>query len=148
MKLFLAGLGAGAALGVLLAPRSGNETRDQLRERGRVLANRLKQRTSRLRRDLQKQAGQIQQQAADLTANAGSHLKAAVQTVASKAGLGPLAKLNIATREELMSVNGIGPVLADRIIASRPFTSSEQVLEQGLLPEPTFRELVRVFEAA
>jgi len=145
---FLAGLGAGVALGVLLAPNSGTEVRDRLRFRGRVLANRFKQRTGRLGQRLKRRFNNLQRQAADLTDSAGSQIKTAAQTVASKVGIGGLAKLNTASREELMSINGIGPVLADRIIASRPFTSTQQVLEQGLLPEPTFHELIRVFEAA
>jgi DNA uptake protein ComE-like DNA-binding protein len=138
----------GAILGVLFAPRSGDETREQLLSKSRELTNRVSQRTSALARRVQKQFTRLQTQAADLTENAGTQLKTAAQTVASKVGLGALAKLNVATREELMSINGIGPVLADRIVTSRPFTSTQQVLEQGLLPEPTFNELIRVFEAA
>jgi len=36
--------------------------------------------------------------------------------------------LNHASREELIAVPGIGPVLADRILAARPFASWEEVL--------------------
>jgi DNA uptake protein ComE-like DNA-binding protein len=148
MRFFLAGLGTGMALGVLFAPRSGSETREQLRSKGEEYADLAKERAQEVVRGVQKQAERLKQQAADLGENAGSRLKNAVQSAASQAGLGALTKLNTASREELMRINGIGPVLADRMIAQRPFTSTQQVLDRGLLPEPAFRELMREFEAA
>jgi len=39
MKLFLAGLGAGAAIGVLLAPQSGSATRRQLTSKATELGD-------------------------------------------------------------------------------------------------------------
>jgi gas vesicle protein len=148
MKSFLTGLGAGVALGMLFAPRSGNETREQLRSKAKEFADQAKERAWEVGRGVQKQADRLKNQAADLTENAGAQIKNAVQSAASRAGLGALAKLNTVSREELMRINGIGPVLADRMIAARPFTSTQQVLDRGLLPEPTFQELIREFEAA
>lgn len=49
--------------------------------------------------------------------------------------------LNTVTREQLLSVYGIGPVLADRIIENRPYTKARDVVERGIIPEGTFAEL-------
>ena len=47
------------------------------------------------------------------------------------------------TREELMNVNGIGQVLADKVISSRPYGSPRDVVDRGILPLSTFEELER-----
>jgi competence protein ComEA len=51
--------------------------------------------------------------------------------------------INTVGREELMSVNGIGPALADRIISGRPYSSRRELVERGILPQSTFDELER-----
>jgi len=40
----------------------------------------------------------------------------------------PRVRLNSATRDELTRLPGIGPTLADRIVAARPFASLEELL--------------------
>ncbi|HSB75109.1 MAG TPA: hypothetical protein VLC12_05620 [Terriglobales bacterium] len=49
--------------------------------------------------------------------------------------------LNSATRQQLLSVYGIGPVLADRIIQNRPYAAAYDVVEQGIIPESLFVQL-------
>src|SRR5690348_4504167 len=49
--------------------------------------------------------------------------------------------LNTVTREQLLSVYGIGPVLADRIIQSRPYAYSREVVERGIIPDSAFENL-------
>lgn len=49
--------------------------------------------------------------------------------------------LNSATRQQLLSVYGIGPVLADRIIENRPYAVAHDVVRQGIIPESTFAQL-------
>ena len=49
--------------------------------------------------------------------------------------------LNSATRQQLLSVYGIGPVLADRIIQNRPYAVAHDVVRQGIIPESTFAQL-------
>lgn len=49
--------------------------------------------------------------------------------------------LNSATRQQLLSVYGIGPVLADRIIQNRPYAAAYDVVEQGIIPESIFIQL-------
>lgn len=151
MKAFLAGLGVGAALGTILAPRSGRETREQLRSSASDMAGVLQQHTGSFREfagEVPERIGALKQQARDLGESVATEVKSAAQGLASRAGLGALAKVNTASREDLMEVNGIGPVLADRIIAGRPFTSSRQLVERGILPESVFNELIQRFEAA
>lgn len=49
--------------------------------------------------------------------------------------------LNSATRQQLLSVYGIGPVLADRIIQNRPYKAAYEVVEKGIIPESIFVQL-------
>lgn len=49
--------------------------------------------------------------------------------------------LNTATRQQLLSVYGIGPVLADRIIQNRPYAAAYDVVEKGIIPESIFAQL-------
>ena len=49
--------------------------------------------------------------------------------------------LNTATRQQLLSVYGIGPVLADRIMQNRPYAAAYEVVEKGIIPESIFVQL-------
>ena len=51
------------------------------------------------------------------------------------------AVLNVVSREDLMGVYGIGPVLADRIIANRPYGNDRDVVERGIIPEGAFENI-------
>jgi len=113
MKSFLAGLGLGAAVGVLLAPEEGRKTRTMLSERAvnwfERLQNGNQDRSERAEEDPESEA---------------------VAEV-----------LNTANRSELMSVNGIGKGTVTRIMKHRPYESAEQVLQEGVLPEETLERV-------
>jgi DNA uptake protein ComE-like DNA-binding protein len=49
--------------------------------------------------------------------------------------------LNTATRQQLLSVYGIGPVLAERIVQNRPYAAAYDVVEKGIIPESIFVQL-------
>src|SRR5512142_2511493 len=48
------------------------------------------------------------------------------------------AALNQVTREELLAVYGIDPVIADRILQGRPYRSDDEVVARGLVSPATF----------
>jgi DNA uptake protein ComE-like DNA-binding protein len=52
-----------------------------------------------------------------------------------------VVSLNTVSREELLQVFGIGPVLADRIIANRPYENDYDVVERGIIPESGYKQL-------
>jgi gas vesicle protein len=135
MKAFLAGLGTGVVLGVLFAPQSGEQTREQVRTKTDELTGLAQERV----RDL---GGNIQGKVKEF----GSEAKNMAQSIASKAGL--LVRLNTASRDDLMTITGIGPVTADKIIAGRPYLAAQQVVDRGIVPAPIFKELQKEFEAA
>ena len=113
MKAFLAGLGLGAAVGVLFAPQEGRKTRSMLAERAVDWFERL-------------QNGN-QDRSEPAAKDPESEAVAEV--------------LNTANRSDLMSVNGIGKGTATRIMKHRPYESAEQVLQEGVLPEETLERV-------
>lgn len=65
MRGFLVGLGAGALLGLLFAPRSGEETREQLRSKTNDLMDSAKEQTGNFKATvtkIQAQVGKVGQQ--------------------------------------------------------------------------------------
>jgi DNA uptake protein ComE-like DNA-binding protein len=158
MKSLLAGLGTGIALGLLVAPQSGEDTRRQFASTSRAVRNRARKQlrlVSEAARNprsaisgLRQQAKGVAQKARDFASDAAEQAKSSARSVASKVGAGPLLLLNTASREDLLSVYGIGPVLAEKIIDSRPYASAHDVVERGILPENTFREIARSFKSA
>src|SRR5207248_1108674 len=51
--------------------------------------------------------------------------------------------INTVSREELVTVNGIGFALADKIISNRPYSSRQELVQRGILPQSTFDQLER-----
>ena len=42
-----------------------------------------------------------------------------------------------------MEVHGIGPALAEQIVAGRPYETDHEAVERGLIPESVFQTLKR-----
>jgi gas vesicle protein len=144
MKTFLAGLGLGFGIGLLLAPQRGEQTREQLRRRGSDLADAVGEQVREVVRNPgevlrqgQERVTELGRQLTEQLETHGKKIKDAVQSKVSPVGL------NSVSREDLLTIYGIGPVMADRIISGRPYTSDRQVVEQGIVPEGIFERLER-----
>jgi len=151
MKSFLTGLGVGFGVAMLIAPRSGSETRQQIGEKAGDWWEAGKEQARRVA----KNPGELLDSAREQAKKVGESISSAVGDgrrlgeLLHKAS-GPDAALNTITREQLLSIYGIGPVLADKIIAGRPYNSADELLARGI-PEAAVkelkRELVRKFSA-
>jgi DNA uptake protein ComE-like DNA-binding protein len=158
MKTFLAGLGAGYAVGTLFAPKSGSEARQDLSRAVRDIQNVTRKQGSRIKEAIgdpqelinraKREAKPYLEQAQEAVANATQQLKQTAQSVASKAGVAALVMLNTASRDDLLAIYGIGPVLADKIIKGRPYTSEREVVDRGIIPEATLKEIARSWKSA
>src|SRR5690349_11343283 len=54
---------------------------------------------------------------------------------------GSLIDLNSASRDDLMTLDGIGEVRADAIIRARPFKAKTELVERRLIPESLYDKL-------
>ena len=79
----------------------------------------------------------VDEQAAQARERASAASEAGMEYAAGEAAL------NRVSREELLAVYGIGPVLADRILLGRPYISDYDVVERNILNETTFAQLRR-----
>ena len=112
--------------------------------------NRLKQNVGdpeQAARAVKQRTSSLAEQFSDAAGSAVEQVRTAAQSLASKAGTGPLM-LNTASRDRLLSIYGIGPVLADKIIAGRPYAVARDAVERGVIPESIFNELSRSLKSA
>ncbi|HJW99047.1 MAG TPA: hypothetical protein VJ453_02760 [Terriglobales bacterium] len=155
MKSFVVGLGAGFAIGALVAPLSGSDTRQKLVTDIGKLGGLTREQVDRLRgepkkvlRRAKQRANSLAEQVTDAAADAMEQVREAAQSLASKAGVGPLVLLNTASRDKLLSIYGIGPVLADKIIAGRPYAAVRDIVTRGIIPESILNEVSRSAKSA
>ena len=127
MKYFVAGLGVGVGLGVIFAPRPGAETRNSVRRQASRRAAALYDGT----------CGKASELLSRISRFTGFDMLDSRQSVEDKL----VEILNHATEAELMSVTGIGPATAQRIVRHRPYFSERQVLEERVLRQQTFIHL-------
>ena len=69
---------------------------------------------------------------------------AVAQTRATPAPAAPAASLidiNSASRDDLMTLEGIGEVRADAIIRARPFKAKTELVERRLIPEALYDKI-------
>ncbi len=89
----------------------------------------------------------IRKDAANATAAAARDAKAVAQGVFE--GLkskGPL-NINKASKEQLEDLPGIGGTTADRIIAGRPYATSDELLKRHLLSKQEYNQIADRIEA-
>ena len=148
MKAFLMGLGIGVGLGILFAPDDGEATRNKLRvrvdqwtERFAGQMDNIKKRAEGVKETVGSQADQVfQYLSAQETGESRTGISRKAVGAASESGRDLINNLS---REELMSVNGIGPVLADRIISGRPYSSVRELVDRDIIAQSTLEELKR-----
>ena len=64
------------------------------------------------------------------------------QTIAEKiAASKDLLDINTATEAQLKALPGMGDAYAQRIIAGRPYTAKNQLLQRGILPQPAYEKI-------
>ena len=66
---------------------------------------------------------------------------AVAQTRAAPPPASSLIDLNSASRDDLMTLDGIGEVRADAIIRSRPFKAKTELVERRLIPEALYEKI-------
>jgi DNA uptake protein ComE-like DNA-binding protein len=135
MKAFLVGVGIGVGVGMLFAPESGEVSRRKLRARVTEWSESLG-RTIDEAKDRFQEFVPTENKIEEPLPPRKDQAKAQSPSESTD-------PINTMTREELMNVNGIGQVLADKVISSRPYGSPRDVVDRGILPLSTFEELER-----
>ncbi len=139
MKGFLTGLGLGLGLGLLFAPESGERSRGAIRQNFARWRDYLRGRENESGGEVRNQFGSLPDTGDREWAQGKEKTEPRNHPRSTAADV-----LNSMSREELMDVDGIGPVLADKIISNRPYSSPQELLERRILPQNTFAELQRV----
>lgn len=141
MKYLLVGLALGVPVGMLLADLAGGH--------GHEIQNNTEEWLQSGRQSAQDFAARVREIATDIRARSDARDTAQlVDQVAARARQKGAAEtesamLNRVGRDELLSVYGIGPVLADRILRGRPYSNDHEVVENGIINQQTFEQLRR-----
>jgi DNA uptake protein ComE-like DNA-binding protein len=128
MMKFLAGVGAGFGVGLMLAPEKGSATRKKIVERFETTANRLGESAAPIVNAVSEQVERfVDSSKASLEYVIGGNRKDESSQL--------LEILNSASKTKLMTVSGIGDATARHIIEARPYSSPDQVVGNGVLSE-------------
>jgi len=145
MRTFVGGLAIGWLVGLAIAPAKGDETRRRLRSEAEEWKRRAREQAERLKDGFQEAFNEVRNISRDMPELQSSRRATRGQRPSEdgnnqqwEAHGSPLSLLNHASREQLMNIKGIGPVLATRIMEGRPYESEDQVLENKDLPPSVF----------
>ena len=147
MKAFLTGLGIGVGIAVLFAPENGKASRDKVRERIGEWSDIFFEQIDRTKDAIAKRADGFStggSRANDSQVRQEQSQNRSLKKKPSRSGNrvdGDL--INTISKDELLNVHGIGPVLADRIISGRPYGSRNELVERRVISQNTFEELER-----
>ena len=76
-----------------------------------------------------------------------NHAPAQSKSATTKKTTGPVTAdgskldINTATPEQLKAFSGIGDAYATRIIAGRPYTAKNQLVQKGVIPQATYDKI-------
>ena len=140
-------------MGMLIAPKSGVETRNDLEDFARNSLNREKlnevldegrERLQNVVEQGREQVNSVRERVQPVVDAAREGVNSAMERAGelkdSVANRGLLAILNDWPHERLIEIDGIGPVLATKIIQSRPYESLD-ALENSKLPPSAIESL-------
>lgn len=129
MKSFLAGVGLGLGVGLMLAPEKGSATRKKIMDQLGAAADHVRESSKPIVSAVGEQVEKLVGDSLESSLHGWTHETAADE------GAQLLEILNSASKTKLMSVSGIGEATARRLIESRPYDSPEQVVGDGILSE-------------
>jgi DNA uptake protein ComE-like DNA-binding protein len=141
MKAFLAGLGVGSAIGLWLAPASGEETRSKLKEFGTGVAERFGRGSGSMPQEQSSNTAQDKGPMPQMENASGEAEQGDTENQPESKQDEVAEVLNTASKTQLRSVKGIGDATARRIIENRPFESEQEVLENKVMPETVLKKL-------
>ncbi len=156
MKNFLRGISIGLPLGMLLGGLVRRDEHSEMAGHMRQIWTQARRRAYQFTAETSDRARRFaQEELQHIPGNAGQNLSELLDRQAAQArenssavveaGMqqGHEAILNRVSRDELLAVYGIGPVLADRVLNGRPYVSDRDVVSRGILSQSTFDHLRR-----
>jgi DNA uptake protein ComE-like DNA-binding protein len=142
---FFAGLGAGAAIGMLVAPKSGVELRDGIQEFAKENLNREKLETlaEEGRQRIQPLVVEARERVEPVLEQARESVQSAVDKARQMSRMqGNLLRvINEWSHDRLIAIDGIGPALASKIIQGRPYKSEDELIDAKTLPPSAIESL-------
>jgi gas vesicle protein len=154
MKGFLAGLGIGALIGVVIAPKAGEETRQELLDSANRRLGEVKDNLNEVADSASKRLDSIKEHVGQRVSSLRESVGASSETMSggvrdtvsdevrkSSGSNSLLDIINDWPQERLMGIDGIGPVLASKIIENRPYKEDSDLLEAKILPPSAVESL-------